>query len=105
MFEANLWNMYERATEELPRTNNSVKGWHRSFLASAGCCHPNIWKFLTFIKREQSLQQVKLAQFAAGFDKEPSRKKYLDVSKQIISIVNTYDGQNVLEYLRRICTI
>ena len=102
MFEPDLWNMYDRASEELPRTNNSVEGWHRSFLASVGCCHPNVWKFLTCIKREQSLQQIKLAQCAAGFDKEPSRKKYLDVSKRIISVVNNYENQDVLEYLRRI---
>ena len=74
MLEQDLWNMYDRAYEELPRTNNAVERWHFFFffffLANAGCCHPNTRKF---IKREQALQQVKRAQCAAGFDKEPAR--------------------------------
>ena len=30
LFPINLWNMFNR-TDELPRTNNSVDGWHRSY--------------------------------------------------------------------------
>ena len=58
VFEIGLWNMYSRMSDELPRTNNTVEQWHRSFLLNVGCCHPNIWKLLTYIKREHALQQV-----------------------------------------------
>ena len=30
LFNINLWNIH-RTDQELPRTNNSVEGWHRSF--------------------------------------------------------------------------
>ena len=39
-----LWIMFNRTDEELPRTNNSVEGWHRSFQGHpTSCltsCHP-----------------------------------------------------------------
>ena len=57
-----LWNMRDRVDEELSRTNNSAEGWHRSFQASVGSYHPNFWKFLIFLKNQQSFQQVCMAQ-------------------------------------------
>ena len=40
--------------DDLPRTNNAVKGWHRSFQANVGAYHPNFWKFIDILKREQN---------------------------------------------------
>ena len=40
MFPVVLWNMFHRTDEELPRTNNSVEGWHRSFQAHVSSSHP-----------------------------------------------------------------
>ena len=94
--------MYNRTKEELPRTNNSLEGWHRGFLSSVGCCHPNIWKFLKCLQKEQALQHVHMTQYSAGFDKQQSRKKYLDVSKRIITVVNDYANRSTIEYLRGI---
>ena len=102
LFGIELWNMYNRTADELPRTNNAVEGWHRSFLANVGCCHPNIWKFLTYIKREQALQQIHMVQSSAGFSIQSSRKKYLDVSARIISVTRNYENRDVVEYLRSI---
>ena len=31
LFGMELWNLYNRTTDELPRTNNAVEGWYRSF--------------------------------------------------------------------------
>ena len=102
VFPMHLWNMYNRTKEELPRTNNSLEGWHRGFLYSVGCCHPNIWKFLKCLQKEQALQHVHMTQYSAGFDKQQSRKKYLDVSKRIITVVNDYANRSTIEYLRGI---
>ena len=35
LFPIELWNMYHRTDAELPRSNNSVEGWHRSFPRSS----------------------------------------------------------------------
>ncbi|XP_076056312.1 uncharacterized protein LOC143034261 [Oratosquilla oratoria] len=97
-----LWGMYGRAKEELPRTNNSVEGWHRSFLANTGCCHPNIWIFISKPQKEQSLQEFSICQSAAGIANEGSRKRYKDYSQRIVSLVNDYDNRDIFDYLRGI---
>ena len=30
-FSLQLWNIYERVIQDLPRSNNSVEGWHHAF--------------------------------------------------------------------------
>ena len=37
-----MWNMYSRSEDKLPKTSNSVKGWHRSFQSNVGSSHPTI---------------------------------------------------------------
>ena len=37
-----LWNMHGRAIDDLPKTNNSVEGWHRKMASAVTCHHPNI---------------------------------------------------------------
>ena len=59
MFAIGVWNMFRRTDDELPRTNNSVEGWHRSFQCSLSACHPTFWKFLDLLKKEEGLIRVK----------------------------------------------
>ena len=44
-FALTLWNMHKRTQDELPRTNNSVEGWHCRFQSSITC---NIQVFGSF---------------------------------------------------------
>ena len=61
LFNIGLWNMYNQTLDDLPRTNNAVEGWFRNFQASVGAYHPNFWKFIDILKREQNLTQVSIA--------------------------------------------
>ena len=49
IFPKNLWNVYDSAVEELPKTINNVEGWHNAFGTIVGACHLNIWKFIQAI--------------------------------------------------------
>ena len=40
-FPLTLWNVYQRVFESLPRTNNSVGGWHCGFLTMLTSCSTN----------------------------------------------------------------
>ena len=66
LFDLALWNMYDQTIGDLPRTNNTVEGWHRSFQANVGAYHPNFWKFIDILKWEQSLNHVNISQAPAG---------------------------------------
>ena len=66
LFSIQIWNYHFDVAYGLPRTTNAVEAWHRSFNATVGCHHPNIWKFISALKREQGLVEVKQAKYIAG---------------------------------------
>ncbi|KAK9736154.1 hypothetical protein QE152_g12808 [Popillia japonica] len=48
LYQSIMWNLYQSILEDLPKTNNSVEGWHRGFAERIGAMHPNIWKFINY---------------------------------------------------------
>ncbi|KAI6652378.1 hypothetical protein LOD99_7392 [Oopsacas minuta] len=72
-FSLNLWNYHFSTPFGLPCTTNAVEAWHRSFNETAGCHHPNIWKFLLALKHEQGLVEVRQTNYLAG--KPPAKRE------------------------------
>lgn len=97
-FPVNMW--HDRVTEDLPRTNNSLEGWHNHMQANITSFHPNIWKFLEVLKREQALTSVTINQMLAGHPVPPQRKRYQDLTIRIANIVQEFKNCYVLEFLR-----
>ena len=75
MFAIGVWNMFRRTYDELPRTNNSVEGWYRSFQCSLAACHPTFWKFSDLLKKEEGLIGVNIWQSLGGHIPPPQRRK------------------------------
>ena len=100
LFDLALWNMYDQTIEDLLRTNNAVEGWHRRFQANVGAYHPNFWKFIDILKREQSLNHVNISQARAGHQPEPQRRRYQDSNRRIKNIVQNYHNRDRLQHLR-----
>ena len=73
MFPIRLWNMYSRVSNHQARTNIHVEGWHNAFQSTISCSHPSIGKLLTFLKREQSLQEAILTKWEADEVIHPSK--------------------------------
>lgn len=61
--------------------------------------HPTIWRFITALKREKSLNGLKIEQYIA--DQEPlvSKKKYRDCALRISRIVENYERTELIDYL------
>ncbi|KAF0759986.1 MULE domain-containing protein, partial [Aphis craccivora] len=102
-FQTSMWNCYERVLKNKPRTNNSVEGWHHAFNLSLGENHVTIWKFITFLKQEQALQELRLEKLISG---EPSpkkkKKKYKNHDEMILNVVTNFNETPALLYLREI---
>ena len=81
--------MYDQTTGDL-----------RRFQANLGAYHPNFWKFIDILKREQSLNHVNISQARAGHQPEPQRRRYQDGNRQIKNIVQDYHNRDRLQYLR-----
>ena len=58
-FAHDMWNQNAAGRSLLPRSTNIAEGWHRGFNSMLGCSNPTIWKFLDYVKAEQSLTAMK----------------------------------------------
>ncbi|KAK4883331.1 hypothetical protein RN001_006650 [Aquatica leii] len=89
-FSHQMWNWFDGVQQGLPKTNNSIKGWHRGFETQIGADYPNIWKFIEAIQREQSLNALQIEQYISGQEGPPMRKKYRDCAMRIAHLVDNY---------------
>ena len=94
--------MFNRTDNELPRTNNSVEGWHRSFQCNLSACHPTFWKFVELLKKEEAVVRVKMLQCLGGHQLPPQRPRYAACADRILRIVNDYPNRQRLDFLRSI---
>ena len=101
-FPVTMWSMHDRVVDDLPRTNNSLEGWHNHLQSNITAFHPNIWKFLDVLKSEQALTAVTINQMLAGFPAPPQKKRYQDCSVRIANVVEDFGNRNVIDFLKGI---
>lgn len=104
LFPKSLWNCFLLTADGLPRTNNSVEGWHREFGSLLGADHPNLWKFIDALRKEQGINETKIEQYLAGQTPPPSRKRYRELAARLLAVVEDYGNRSVLEYLKGIAS-
>lgn len=101
-FPINIWNMYARTNDEIPRTNNNIEGWHRGFESTVTSAHPGFWKFLKALKKEETLSRVHILQAEGGHEPPAQRRRYVDCNARILRIVHDYENREIMHYLRAI---
>ena len=101
-FPIELWNMFHRTYQEMPRTNNNIEGWHRRFEGNVTNAHPGFWKFLEALKREETLSRIEMLQQEGGHEPPLRRRRYIDCNNRILAIVDDYANRDRINYLRSI---
>lgn len=77
-FNLQLWNVYERVIQDLPRSNNAIEGWHNAFNNRVSIKHPSITKLAKCILREQSKFEIDIERLRTG--QQPNkRKKFMKI--------------------------
>lgn len=99
-FPPSMWNMYDRQSQGLPRTNNSVESWHQSFHRSLQCDHPSLWKLLTSISKENGLQELVLTQTLSGSRPLPKKAHYKRVDAALNTLLERRQDMPLLDFLR-----
>jgi hypothetical protein len=98
LFEVKCWNVHERTMNGHHRTNNIVEGWNNRFSSLVDGVHPNMWKFLESLQKEQSYVDAQLYQAEAGV----RRRKNLITErreKRILNILNESSTTNLEKIL------
>ena len=98
-FPIELWNIHDRVSANLPRSNNSIEGWHNAFAKRVSIAHPTINKLTDKIRREQSKFEVDIAQTRQGQEPKPKKAVYRKLDERITRLVNDYGNVDLGEYL------
>ena len=97
-----LWSQYQRVKDDLPRTTNSVEGWHNAFKGVINSAHPSMSTLVAKLRLEESTVAKKIERIHAGHPTQQKKKKYKAVDNRIKSVLDSYNPDNILQYLRNI---
>ena len=103
-FPKEMWNMYQRVKDGLPRTNNSLEGWHNAFARHMN--HPALHLLVAKYRREQHTKGAIRFQHQHGILTPRQRSKYQKVTKRIQYLIRKFDTRVVtgLEYLEKLAS-
>ena len=89
-----LWNVHDRVVDDLPRTNNSLEGWHRAFDQRLRITHPTICRLVIQLRKEQASSELLIEQIAAGIPlAHPKMMKHVNLRlKRIVRDIALYDN-------------
>jgi hypothetical protein len=98
-FDIEIWNKYERICLNLPRTNNSVEGWHSGFNRALQNHHMSIINFLTEIIIEHNKTELIFAQLHSGQKGNSHSKAYITISTKIANMIRNYNNNRTAVWL------
>ena len=101
-YPISVWSIYDRVIDGLPRTNNSVEGWHNAFQRTVGFNHPSVYKLIEAIQYEQSNSENLVQQIDTGRLITKKNYRYERIDQALKTIVNSYPRREHLDYLRAI---
>ena len=99
-FSIELWNVYDRVCGNLPRSNNSIEGWHQAFAKRVSIVHPTINKLADKIRREQSKFEVNIVRIRQGCEPKPKKTAYRKLDERLKRLVDDYPNVDLGEYLK-----
>lgn len=65
-FPRPLWNHYDNMSTESIRTNNALEAWHRSLKRIVGSAHPNVFKIVRDLIKENTRVETELRMLRMG---------------------------------------
>ena len=85
-----VWNCHIRTLQGLPRTNNSVEGWHRRLKTVIGKEHPSLYVLLSALMEEEKYAEAVRTTVENGSSPKPKKKRYQDSDRRLHRLVVRY---------------
>ena len=99
-FDHELWNIHDRVVANIPRSNNSVEGWHNTFANRVAISHLNIVKLAEKIRREQSKFEVDMGKILKGHDIKTKKACYRRLDQCITRLVTSSEPSQLDQFLK-----
>ena len=102
-FDIPLWNVNTNTLQGQHRTNKIVEGWNSRFSSLISFYHPNFWKFLRGLKKEQSYIDAQIIQAEAGV-RQARRREQIRRETRIYYLLNepTTNSEKVMALAQNI---
>ncbi|KII62716.1 hypothetical protein RF11_12597 [Thelohanellus kitauei] len=104
IFQIELWNKYDAATDGIARTTNIVEGWHCGLQSLFMCSHPSVWVFIEGLIKDSKKQKASYLQSISGVE-HPTNKRYNKLKERVLLTTREYGRSNILLYLKAIVHI
>ena len=90
-FPYQSWNMFQRIRDGLPRTNNSLEGWHCMMMKDLSC-HPSLPTVAKKYLAEQKLKSVQREQHLDGriTGTKRTRQKYRVQTEKYVKLTDRF---------------
>lgn len=106
MFGIEKWNLHESVLMGDPRTNNAVEGHNHALRLLSPGSNLTIQRFLKLVKEDMLNSKLKLQEFLAGQSPPPQRRKYRELTKNVLQIVERIQFyHSTIDFLKAIAQI
>ena len=102
MFPQTSWNLFERTLRGEGRTNNFAEAAHRRLKKEFNADHPSLWRFIDGLRAVQHQRDAVLKRSVTGSLPTPKKRRYLEIDKNLLHLVNTITTRTNVEFLRGI---
>lgn len=101
------WNFYSEIVEgrEIPRTNNSVEGFHRGFTDRFTGAHPPMMKFMNALKHQQRATDFTLNRMDYNINDLTNRKKKRIDESELRDHLLNFPNVEMSEYMYKLVSI
>ncbi|GLV31394.1 hypothetical protein CBL_10773 [Carabus blaptoides fortunei] len=104
-FPIKIWDHYDAALEQTPKTTNCCEGFHNALDSIFHCSHPSIWFLFGGLQRDLACHRLTLSNAQAGHV-EVKKRKYVRLHNLVATAVQEYEHvQNKVKYLRRLANL
>lgn len=105
LFPLNMWNVHSRTVRDLPRTTNSLEGWHRAFEQRVNITHPTLARLVGKIKKEQARWELQIEQMKSGIAIGRRDPRYIELNTAIKDVLNTVQNTPTIEFLATLASL
>ena len=105
MFPGKIWNHFDSAIEESPKTTNCCEGFHNALNSVFHCSHPSVWYLFDGLQGDMACHKLNLVNTEARRP-EVKKRKCANQHKILAESVRKYStGDDVLKYLRKMAKL
>jgi hypothetical protein len=97
LYPIELWNHYEDALQQAPKTTNCTEGFYNALISLFLAAHPSIWTFFNGLCKDMALHRLTVQNAQVGIP-ATQRPKYKRVAERLSAVVGRYPEDEIFAF-------